>query len=181
MSDRADKIVAVFGANYPQHGEASYETALQVGLALGRLGYAVVNGGYGGTMEASARGAKQAGAKTIGVTCTLWRSSPNRFIDDVIVTDNLYHRVERLIELGSGGFVVLPGGTGTLVELAMAWELMCKKLAAARPLVLMGDFWRPLIGMMESARSGSSKFVSLATDSREIEKFFALKQPHNGH
>ena len=81
MADRLDEIgpgrvVSVFGSGAENCGEGDqgYQDALDVGRVLGEAGYAVVNGGYGGTMEASARGASEGGGAVIGVTCSVWRS-----------------------------------------------------------------------------------------------------------
>jgi len=79
---------------------STYDLAEQVGAELARLGYAVANGGYGGAMEASAKGAKGAHGRTIGVTCPAWSSQPNRFLDCVVETDCFRDRLFKLIEMG---------------------------------------------------------------------------------
>ncbi len=170
MSD--SNIVTVFGANDPAAGSEAYETAREVGATLARLGYCVANGGYGGTMEASARGASEAGGKTIGVVCSIWNSRPNRYVKEVVATGSLAERIGKLVELGTAGYVVLPGATGTLVELASVWELMLKKQLAVRPIVCMGGFWRPLVEMMSAARPGCEKLVAVAESPDEIAKYF---------
>ena len=167
------KIVTVFGSNDALEGDGDYQAAMAVGRKLAELGWAIANGGYGGTMEASARGAKSAGGKTIGVICSLWSSRPNEYIDYVVNTASLSQRVEKLIELGTGGYVVLPGATGTLVELAYVWELMCKGLLNRRPLVCMGGFWGPLIEMMAHQRPASAVLIATAAKCDELEAFFA--------
>ncbi|MCY2925502.1 MAG: hypothetical protein NT031_08690 [Planctomycetota bacterium] len=65
MSDEADRMVSVFGSADPAEGSPEYETARRVGEALAGLGYGVVNGGYGGTMAGSARGAAEAGGQAV--------------------------------------------------------------------------------------------------------------------
>jgi uncharacterized protein (TIGR00730 family) len=167
-----DRKVSVFGASNPAEGSAAYELARAVGRRLAELGYAVANGGYSGAMEASARGAKEAGGTTIGVTCSIWRSRANRYIDRCVQTDSLAARVATLLELGTSGYVVLPGATGTLRELATAWEAMCLPAAARRPLVCVGRFWRPLVEMMAAARPGCQEAVSLVERAEELERFF---------
>ncbi|MBS3733519.1 MAG: LOG family protein [Phycisphaerae bacterium] len=151
----------MFGSNAPVAGDAAYAQARAAGRKLAELGYAVANGGYGGTMAASARGAKDAGGRTIGVTCRIWSPEPNAFTDECVVTDTLAERVETLLRLGAAGYVVLPGGTGTLVELATAWELMGKGLMRPRPLVCLGGFWRPLVDMMTSVRANAGDIVTV--------------------
>ena len=64
----ARKIVTVFGSSRPGEGDEEYLLAYEVGKNLALNGFTVCNGGYAGIMEASARGAKEAGGKTIGVT-----------------------------------------------------------------------------------------------------------------
>lgn len=173
MADTEQKpVVCVFGASDPVPGQEAYEYARAVGRELARLGYAVANGGYAGTMEASARGAKESNGRVLGVTCGLWKSAANAFVDEVIPTANLYERVQKLIDLGTGGYVVLSGATGTLVELALVWELMCKGFAPRRPLVCMGGFWRPLVEMMAHQKIKALDYVSLAQSPSELSRYF---------
>jgi uncharacterized protein (TIGR00730 family) len=165
-------VVTVFGASAPREGEQAYDVARAVGRRLGELGFALANGGYAGTMEASARGAKEAGSTTIGVTCSIWRSDPNAYIDEVIRTEVLGERLATLIELGTAGYVVLPGATGTLLELAAVWEQQLKHILPRRPIVCMGDFWRPLVEMMASARADSRSLVDLLEAPSDLDRCF---------
>ncbi|MCD6304110.1 MAG: LOG family protein [Planctomycetes bacterium] len=155
----ARPIITVFGSGEVAPGQEVYELALRVGRRLAELGYDLANGGYGGTMEASARGAAEAGGRTTGVTCSLWSAQPNRYIDRVVVTAGLAERLLTLSDLGRGGYVVLPGATGTLVELAWVWENICKGFMPPRPLVCVGRFWRPVIEAMTAARPRSNRYV----------------------
>jgi hypothetical protein len=170
MDSRAsvENIVSVFGSNDPSEGDDAYESARAVGRELARLGYGIANGGYGGTMEASARGAKEAGGATIGVVCSVWSSRANRYTDRTVRTSSLLERLERLIELGTGGYVVLPGATGTLVELASVWEMTAKGLLSRRPIVCMGGFWRPVVELMSGARPGCERCVAIAESAEKL-------------
>ena len=87
-----------------------------------------------------------------GVTCRAFkRSGPNEYVTDEISTANLAERLAKLIELGDG-YIVLPGGTGTLLELADVWEHKNKGFANVdKPIILMGSFWKPLTEMMAQA------------------------------
>ena len=165
-------VVTVFGAGAPREGEEAYAVARAVGRRLGELGYAVANGGYAGTMEASARGAKEAGSTTIGVTCAIWRSEPNAYIDRVIRTGALPERLATLIDLGTAGYVVLPGATGTLLELAAVWEQQLKGILPRRPIACVGGFWRPLVEMMASARADSRLLVDLLGSPEDLGRCF---------
>ena len=76
------KIVTVFGSSRAKKGGRPYEEAYQLGRLLAQADFIVCNGGYGGLMEASARGAKEAGGKTVGVTTEAFgKSSPNAWLD----------------------------------------------------------------------------------------------------
>jgi uncharacterized protein (TIGR00730 family) len=172
MNEQLPPAVSIFGANNPRAGEEAYEYARAVGRMLAGLGYVVVTGGYAGTMEAAARGAKEAGGHTIGVTCQIWGSAPNSYIDSVIDTADLYHRVQMLLELGQGGYVALSGATGTLVELAVAWELMCKGFLTPRPLVCMGNFWRPLMEMISRQNVRAMEYVATVQSPDELSRYF---------
>ena len=168
-----EKIISVFGSYDPEPGSQQYQQAYQVGYELAQAGWTVANGGYAGTMEASARGAKQAGGTTIGVTCTAFaRSRVNRYIDRQIPTDNLRQRLEKLIELAVG-YVVLPGATGTLTELAYAWELINKQFLPGRILVIMGDFWLPVVELVEGVSPRSLGLVHRVDSPAELAEVFA--------
>jgi len=167
-------VVTVFGASGPREGDAAYTVALETGWRLGELGYALANGGYAGTMEASACGAKEAGSTTIGVTCSIWRSVPNAHVDRVIRTEALPERLATLIELGTAGYVVLPGATGTLLELAAVWEQQLKGILSRRPIVCIGDFWRPLVEMMAAARADSRELVEVVDGPEDLGRCFPL-------
>jgi hypothetical protein len=123
-------------------------------------------------MEASARGAKEAGGTTIGVTCSIWQTRANRYIDRCVQTDSLTQRVAALLELGTGGYVALPGATGTLRELATAWETACLQPSGWRPIVCVGRYWRPLWDVMAAGRPGCEKAVSFVDRAEELVRFF---------
>jgi len=143
----ARHIVSVFGSSIPSKGAAEYQTAYELGKLLAQSQYVVCNGGYGGTMEASARGAREAQGKTIGVVCRVFGASPNPFIDETFLTDTLNERLLKLMEMGSA-YVVLRGGTGTLLELAAVWEFMNKRMLDVRPIIVLGAFWSPLVASL---------------------------------
>ncbi len=138
--------VAVFGSSEPLPGSSAYEEALEIGRLLGEAGFPIINGGYGGVMEASARGARQAGTRTIGVTVASFthRSEANPFIDKEFRENDLHDRTRRLVE-EAAAFVVLPGRAGTLAELAFLWALRRAGLLGTKPVVLVGPLWGELL------------------------------------
>jgi uncharacterized protein (TIGR00725 family) len=166
-------VVSVFGGSEDVcRSPAVVRLAEQTGEVLAELGYVVANGGYGGTMEASARGARQAGGRTIGVTCSIWKSHPNAYLDEVITTGSLGERVETLLRLGTGGYVALPGANGTLTELAAAWERKAIRHMHDRPVVCVGRFWQPLIMLIASARPASAGAIAVVDGPWELKRYF---------
>jgi uncharacterized protein (TIGR00730 family) len=165
------KVVTVFGSGDVKPLEELYQTAYNLGRIIAELGLTLCNGGYGGTMEASARGAVEAGGRTIGVTCTAFgRGAPNPYVRQEVPTFDLFQRLQMLIRLGRA-YVVLPGGTGTLAELALVWELLNKGLLRGeRPLIVLGDSWQPVIDCVMRAQPDvvTPHFVSDVSTVREI-------------
>ena len=160
MSENEKKIVTVFGTSRAKPGDTVFETAESLGRLLAENGFTIANGGYGGTMLAAAKGAAAAGGCVIGVTCTAFkRAGANEFVTEKISTDCLSDRLAKLIELGDA-YIILPGGTGTLLELADVWEHKNKGFANSdKPIILVGAFWEPLAAMMAAADPGSTEHI----------------------
>jgi uncharacterized protein (TIGR00730 family) len=149
------KIITVFGSSRPREGDAHYALARHLGSELASRGFAVCSGGYGGVMEAVSRGAKDAGGSTIGIVSEFFTSRANRWIDEVISVKSWQDRLFSLIETGSG-YVACPGGTGTLVELSVVWEMLNKRVMHAKPFVTIGHFWEPIIERVREVETGHS-------------------------
>lgn len=138
------KRITVFGGSRTQSGDPDYQQALLLGELLGRQGYTVLTGGYIGTMEAVSRGAAEHGGHVIGVTCEeieSWRPvNPNRWVLQEDRFPTLRQRLFALIE-GCDAAIALPGGPGTLTEIAVMWNHLLTKSISARPLILVGPGW----------------------------------------
>src|SRR5438874_8201796 len=139
-----ERIITVFGSSRPRENEADYEEAMALGQALGEAGFAICSGGYGGMMGAVSRGARSAGAKTYGVTAEFFKPQVNRWIDKEIRMKTWQERLFELIRLAHG-FVACKGGTGTLVELAVVWEMLNKSVMTGKPFAALGDFCHPIL------------------------------------
>jgi uncharacterized protein (TIGR00730 family) len=162
-------IITIFGTGRARGGDAVFSLAYVMGKLLAEAGFAIANGGYGGTMLAAAKGAVEVGGETIGVTCSAFkRSSANEYISREIVTGSLDERLETLIKLGEG-YVVLPGGTGTLLELAKVWEMKNKGfLAEDRPIILVGGFWKPLVELIAVNDTDGCAHVQQADNAEQV-------------
>jgi uncharacterized protein (TIGR00730 family) len=150
---RRARIITVFGSSRPREGDAHYAQAHALGAALAAAGFVVCSGGYAGVMEAVSRGAKEAGGKTLGITAKFFKGRANRWVDEEIRTKTWQDRLFELIKRGHG-YVTCPGGTGTLVELAVVWEMLNKGAMKKKPLVVLGDFWQPIIDRVREVELG---------------------------
>lgn len=137
--------ISVFGGSQPKPGDTAYEEARLLGELLAQRGHTVLTGGYIGTMEAVSRGASEAGGHVIGVTCEdieAWRQvKANAWVKEERRKKTLLERLQALIE-GCDAAIALPGGPGTLAEIALTWNLMIVESRLRSPLILVGDGWQ---------------------------------------
>ncbi|OGW79141.1 MAG: hypothetical protein A3G33_00440 [Omnitrophica bacterium RIFCSPLOWO2_12_FULL_44_17] len=133
-----NKKITVFGSGAVPKDSEEWKIAYRIGQLLAQKGFIVVNGGYGGSMEAAHQGAKEAGGTTIGITTDQFAgSTKNKFVDDEIRMTRWCERLHRLAEVGDG-FIVLNGGTGTLTELMVVLEMQNKRMHL-KPVVILGS------------------------------------------
>ena len=147
MSHSKGPVAVVFGSNSPKAGERDYEDARTLGRALAQAGHVVATGGYFGTMEAASLGAKEAGGHVIGVTTSIFdgvRLSPNAYLDEEIKFPTLFQRLHHLVTMADA-WIALPGGIGTLSEVALTWSLLQVGEVRRQPFVLVGERWRRTI------------------------------------
>ena len=140
--------VAVYGGASPQEGEEAYEDARRLGFLLGQSGHTVMTGGYIGVMEAASRGANEAGAHVIGSTCKQiedWRGTrANAWVKEEWKHNTLKERMYALIE-NCDATVIMPGGVGTLAELAVMWNEEIISSKPERMMVLGGKGWQKTV------------------------------------
>jgi uncharacterized protein (TIGR00725 family) len=163
------QTITIFGTSKTKERDYAYVLAYERGKLQAQAGFNIANVGYGGTMLAAAKGASEAGGEVIGVTCSAFKNSrPNKYISREVDTVSLDERLDRLIQLGQA-YVVLPGGTGTLLELAKVWELKNKGfLKADKPIILLGRFWKSLVDLIATEDSDSSRYVRLANQPQQV-------------
>ncbi|MFA5872682.1 MAG: LOG family protein [Anaerolineales bacterium] len=142
--------ITIFGGSQPKEGDAAYAEAYELGKLLAKQGHTVLTGGYIGTMEAVSRGAAEAGGHVIGVTCAdieAWRPvKPNAWMQEERRFATIQERLNELV-LACDAAIALPGGPGTLTEIALTWNLMIVNSMPAKPLILTGAGW---MSVMES-------------------------------
>lgn len=159
--------VAFFGDAAIDEQHPVFRTAYIIAQKLARVGYSIVNGGGPGVMLASTQGAESVQGKTLSVTFYPEHATgfEGRYLsnqtDREIKTENY---IERIFELVAKSDVLLlfKGGTGTLSELGLVWVLAKLYYGHHKPFILVGNFWRPIIGAIHE---------NLLIDAKEMDVF----------
>ncbi|HEV7168109.1 MAG TPA: TIGR00730 family Rossman fold protein [Micrococcaceae bacterium] len=143
--------VSVFGSARTRSGTPFYETGLEVGRRLAEAGIAVITGGGPGSMEAANKGACEAGGLSIGLGIELpFEQGMNEWVDLGVNFRYFFARKTMFVKYAQG-FIVLPGGLGTLDELFEAMVLVQTQKVTSFPIVLIGkEFWTPLLAWIRN-------------------------------
>ncbi len=138
--------VTIFGSARFKDTHPHYLMAREVGRRVSELGFTVMTGGGPGLMEAANRGAKDAGGMSVGCNIELpFEQQPNQYLDKWITCHYFFVRKVLLFKY-SYGFVVMPGGLGTLDELSEALTLIQTGKIDDFPVVLIGTaYWQPFV------------------------------------
>ena len=139
--------VSIFGSARTQPENKYYELAEQIAYLLANEGYGIITGGGPGIMEAANKGAQRAGGKSAGINIKLpFEQFANDYVDrDKIVTFDYFFVRKLMFIKYAQGFVVMPGGFGTLDELFEALTLIQTKKIGRFPIVMVGrDYWQGL-------------------------------------
>jgi len=143
------KIITVFGSSMPNPGEEEYETAYKLGKLLAQNNFDICSGGYHGIMDAVSKGAVEAGSRAIGITVKTFERNPSEYLTEEIIANTLFERIDKLVEIADG-YIVLRGGTGTLVELSVVWEYINKNIIELKPIGCHGKMWKPVVEEIDS-------------------------------
>lgn len=139
--------VSIFGSARTNPDHKYYHLAEDIAFKLTKEGYGIITGGGPGIMEAANKGAKTAGGKSVGLNIELpFEQSSNPYIDpDKLITFDYFFVRKLMFIKYAQGFVVLPGGFGTMDELFEALTLIQTKKIAKFPIVLVGkEYWAGL-------------------------------------
>ena len=164
--DKMSKIgpcVSIFGSARTQEDHEFYLLAEEIAYQLTQKGYGVITGGGPGIMEAGNKGAQRGGGKSVGLNIDLpFEQSANPFIDNDKLIDFDYFFVRKVMFVKyAQGFVVMPGGVGTLDELFEAITLIQTQKIGRFPIVLVGkDFWSGLIHWIKKIMKNKEKNIS---------------------
>lgn len=164
--ERMSKIgpcISVFGSARTKPENKYYKLAIEVSEMLAKAGYGVITGGGPGVMEAANKGAQDGGGKSVGLNIDLpFEQNHNPYIDQEHNLEFDYFFVRKVIFVKySQGFVVLPGGFGTMDEMFEALTLIQTKKINKRPVVLIGiEYWKGLFEWIEKAMLGMENNIA---------------------
>lgn len=149
--------VTVFGSARFKEDHPYYQMARDIGAAIAKMGFTVLTGGGPGIMEAANRGAKDVGGRSVGCNIILpMEQDPNPYLDRWVNLKYFFVRKTLLIKY-SYGFVIMPGGFGTMDELFEALTLIQTKKIRNFPIVMMGkDYWGDLCDFMQRMKASGT-------------------------
>jgi len=153
--------VSIFGSARARPGQKYYKLAERTAAKVAKLGFAVITGGGGGIMEAANKGAAEAGGQSIGLNIELpLEQVPNDYQN--LSLHFRYFFVRKVMFLKyAHGFIVFPGGYGTMDEVFESLVLIQTLKQASFPVILMGsDYWKGLTDWMESKMLAEHNYIS---------------------
>ncbi|MFF7650142.1 TIGR00730 family Rossman fold protein [Streptomyces sp. NPDC007983] len=152
------RAVSVFGSARTPEGSPEYEAGVKIGRALAEAGFGVITGGGPGAMEAANRGAVEAGGVSVGLGIELpYEQGLNPYVDIGVNFRYFFVRKTMFVKYAQG-FVVLPGGLGTLDECFEALTLVQTKKVTQFPIVLFGSsYWGGLVDWLENTLIAQGK------------------------
>jgi uncharacterized protein (TIGR00730 family) len=131
--------VTIFGSARTARDHPDYDLVRRIGAALGAAGYTVITGGGPGLMEAANRGAREAGATSVGCNIVLpHEQGLNEYVDIGLEFEHFFARKVMFVRYASA-FVIGPGGFGTLDELFEALTLIQTRTIRHFPVILVGE------------------------------------------
>ncbi len=160
---RIGPCVSIFGSARTKPSHPSYQMATDIAFNLSKAGYGVITGGGPGIMEAANKGAKEANGKSVGLNIKLpFEQHPNAYIDyDKLVSFDYFFVRKVMFMKYAQGFIVLPGGFGTLDELFEALTLVQTNKQAKFPIILVGStYWSGLIDWIKKVMMEDDQYIS---------------------
>ena len=144
--------ISIFGSARTKSNHPTYVLTTEIAKAVSKLGYGVITGGGPCIMEAANKGANEVGGVSVGLNINLpMEQESNKYIDKDKLIDFQYFFVRKVMFVKyAQGFIVMPGGVGTLDELFESFTLLQTSKINKFPIILVGrDYWKGLIDWIE--------------------------------
>ena len=162
-------LISIFGSSRATEDQPVYRDAMRLGRTLAEAGFVIVNGGYGGLMEATSIGAADAGGHVIGVTAPDVfpdRAGANASISAEETATSIAARIARVVDMADAT-VTLPGSIGTFAEFVVAWNTCFVapfRGDRPKPNIVVGPTWRRLVEQI-SDEIGADRSLVTCVDS----------------
>lgn len=161
--ERIGPCVSIFGSARTKSDHKYYKMAEEIAMELVKHGFGVITGGGPGIMEAGNKGAQEAGGKSVGLNIELPHEQGNNIYidpDKLLAFDYFFVRKVMFVKYAQG-FIVMPGGFGTLDELFEAFTLIQTKKIGKFPIVLVGkEYWSGLLSWIKEAMVTKDTYIS---------------------
>ncbi|MHC4154328.1 MAG: LOG family protein [Planctomycetota bacterium] len=166
--------VSIFGSSRAKPDDPYYKLAETTAAQIVKAGFAVITGGGGGIMEAANKGAAEAGGKSIGLNIELpLEQSPNEYQNLSLNFKYFFCRKVMFLKYAHG-FVVFPGGYGTMDEFAESIVLIQTLRQASFPVILMGsEYWKGLIDWLRDKMLKQHQYIS----PEDLDVFTIVDEP----
>ena len=151
--------ISIFGSARTKSNHPTYILTIEIAKAVSKLGYGVITGGGPGIMEAANKGANEVGGVSVGLNINLpMEQESNKYIDKDKLIDFQYFFVRKVMFVKyAQGFIVMPGGVGTLDELFESFTLLQTSKINKFPIILVGrDYWKGLIDWIKEKLLGQN-------------------------
>ena len=146
--------ISIFGSARTRPGTPYYDLTVEIAQKLSHEGFGIITGGGPGIMEAANKGAEMAGGKSVGLNIDLpFEQRPNEYIDkDKLLNFDYFFVRKVMFTKYSQGFIMMPGGFGTMDEFFEVATLIQTEKFKQMPMVLVGSaYWKGLIEWMQTA------------------------------
>jgi len=142
--------ITAFGSSRITTDNPSFHDVEALSKKLAEHGYDGLTGGHQGMMAAFSQGIRAGGGHVRGITLECFPTPPDNTFSEEIRAHDFFARMQHLIE-DCDAWLVLPGGLGTLSELAMSWDLRAINILKDRPLILYGDMWADIVSTLQDS------------------------------
>jgi len=149
MTEHNQRCITAFGSSRITEEDSRFTDVEALSMRIAQAGWHGLTGGHQGMMAAFSRGMERGGADVVGVTLERFPTPPNNSLHEEQRAANFFERMQTLIEQADA-YLVLPGGLGTMAELAMTWDLLAIQVLEPRPLIIYGTCWKPVIESMQA-------------------------------
>lgn len=164
--------ISIFGSSRATEDQPVFRDAVRLGKTLAEAGFTIVNGGYGGLMEATSIGAAEAGGHVIGVTAPEVfpdRSGVNSSVTVEETTETIAGRIARVVDMADAT-ITLPGSIGTLAEFIVSWNTCFVapfRGDQPKPNIVVGPTWRRLVEQISDEIGADRSLVTCVNSMSE--------------